>query len=94
MSQARTICVLIPPELDDFIKSLVAEGKYFAECEVVREALYVLHQLERPEEAKRRLREKLQRGVEEAERGDFMDGDEFFKLLRKRIEDRLSQSCF
>lgn len=40
------------------------------------------------DEALLQLKAKLQRGADEAERGELSDGDEVFEELRERIEER------
>src|ERR1700723_459202 len=84
-----TVNVSITPELDSFLQSRVKSGRYQTTSEVVREALRLLerHKQER-EETLNQLKQRLERGAGEAERGELIDGDEVFDELREMIEER------
>ena len=84
-----TVNISITPELDTFLESRVASGRYQTTSEVVREALRLLQRQEMErDEAFLQLKAKLQRGADEAERGELSDGDEVFDELREMIEER------
>jgi antitoxin ParD1/3/4 len=84
-----TVNISITPELDTFLESRVASGRYQTTSEVVREALRLLQRQEMErDEAFLQLKAKLQRGADEAERGELSDGDEVFEELREMIEER------
>jgi Arc/MetJ-type ribon-helix-helix transcriptional regulator len=56
---------------------------------VVREALRLLERHERErDDVLASLRQKLQRGVEQAERSELLDGDEVFDELKEMIDER------
>jgi antitoxin ParD1/3/4 len=81
--------ISITPELDVFLLSRVQSGRYQTTSEVVREALRLLQRQETErEESLHQLKEKLQRGAAQAERGELLDGDEIFNELRELIEER------
>ena len=84
-----TVYISITPELDAFLQSRVQSGRYQTTSEVVREALRLLerHEQER-DEAFVQLKVKLQRGAEEADHGELLDGDQVFDELREMIEER------
>ncbi len=69
------------PELGAFLQSRVKSGQYQTTSEVVREALRLLQHQEK-------LKTKLQRGAAQAERGEWLDGDEVFEELRELIAER------
>jgi antitoxin ParD1/3/4 len=87
--QRTTVNVSITPELNAFLQSRVASGRYQTTSEVIREALRLLERHEREkEEALLHLKSKLARGAAEAERGELIDGDEVFDELKEMIEER------
>ena len=88
-TRRTTVNISITPELDAFLQSRVQSGRYQTTSEVVREALRLLerHEKER-EEAFHQLKAKLERGADQAERGELINGDEVFEELREMIEKR------
>ncbi len=84
-----TVNISITPELDAFLESRVQSGRYQTTTEVVREALRLLerHEQER-DEAFLQLKAKLQRGADEADRGELLDGGQVFDELREMIDER------
>ena len=102
--------VSITPELEQFVRELVASGRYNSASEVFRDGLRLLQQAERrrllekwltegltPEEqaklpadvldkARSKLHAKIQEGLEAIERGDMVDGEEFFAGWKARLE--------
>ena len=84
-----TVNISITPELDRFLQSRVESGRYQTTSEVVREALRLLERREQErDEALFQLKERLERGAGQAERGELIDGDEVFDELREMIEER------
>ena len=71
------------PYWDDFIKAQVAEGRYGSATEVVREAL---RRMEEDVEKLKALRAQIQEGLDDANAGRLLDGDEVFADLRARYE--------
>ena len=89
MANRTTVNISITPELDAFLQSRVASGRYQTTSEVVREALRLLERQEQEwEQDFQQLKAKLQRGADQAARGELLDGDEVFEELRKLIEER------
>ena len=74
---------------DKFVSELLASGQYQSQSEVLREALRLLKERE---EIKRlrveSFRRELSVGIEQADRGEFVDGEKAFQKIRKRSEDR------
>jgi antitoxin ParD1/3/4 len=76
--------VSLTPELEQFIESRVASGRYQTASEVVREGLRLLEECEQAREAAlKELRVQLRRGIKQADRGEFLDGDAVFEQIRQ-----------
>jgi antitoxin ParD1/3/4 len=74
---------------DKFIAELLKGGTYQSQSEVVREGLRLLK--EREELKKLRLaelRKQIALGSEQADRGEFVDGEEVFAEIRRRSSER------
>jgi len=75
--------------LDKFVAGLLKTGMYQSQSEVVREGLRLLK--EREELRKLRLaelRREIAAGGKEADRGEFVDGEQTFKEIRRRSAER------
>jgi putative addiction module CopG family antidote len=72
----------IPPDLWQFVKSEVANGRYGSEADVVIKGLQLLR--ERKEDVER-LRAELKEADEQLERGEFTEHDDpgLLKLLEE-----------
>lgn len=82
MSIRSTMNVSLTPELEEFVQSRVTSGRYQTASEVVREGLRLLEDREqRREAAIEDLRRKIAVGVEQARRGELLDGEEVFREL-------------
>ena len=89
MAHRTTVNISLTPELDAFLQSRLASGRYQTTSEVVREALRLLERQETErEEAMKQFKAKLNRGAAQAERGELFDGDEVFAELKEMIEER------
>ena len=76
--------VSLTPELEQFVQSRVASGRFQTASEVVREGLRMLEERELwRETALKELRAKIRRAVEQADRGELLDGDAVFEEIRK-----------
>ncbi|MBS1873906.1 MAG: type II toxin-antitoxin system ParD family antitoxin [Acidobacteria bacterium] len=76
--------VSLTPELERFVQSRVVSGRYQTASEVIREGLRLLEEREQAREAAlEELRAKLRRGMEQADRGELMDGDAVFEEIRQ-----------
>ena len=74
---------------DKFIAEQLKSGMYLSQSEVVREGLRLLK--EREELKKLRLaelRREIAIGTEQADRGEFVDGEETFAKIRRRSAER------
>lgn len=81
--------VNLTPELEELVQRKVKSGLYNNQSEVVREALRLLAEQDRLREAHlEKLREVLATGLEQADRGELLDGpgvvEEMRESLRKK----------
>jgi antitoxin ParD1/3/4 len=85
--------VSLTPELEQFVQSRVASGRYQTASEVVREGLRLLEEREQTREtALEGLRAKIRRGIEQADRGEVLDGDTVFEEIRQLSARRRANS--
>jgi antitoxin ParD1/3/4 len=76
--------VSLTPELEQFVQSRVASGRYQTASEVIREGLRLLEEREQAREAAiEELRARIRRGIEQADRGELLDGDAVFEEIRQ-----------
>jgi antitoxin ParD1/3/4 len=95
MSIRTSMNVSLTPELEQFVQSRVASGLYQTASEVVREGLRLLEERERAREtALADLRAKIRRGVEQADRGELLDGDAVFEEIRQLSARRQADSKY
>jgi antitoxin ParD1/3/4 len=76
--------VHLGPVFDEFVAGLLKSGYYQTQSEVLREGLRLLKERE---ETKRlrlaELRKEIAVGMEQADRGQFVDGPEAFAKIRQ-----------
>jgi antitoxin ParD1/3/4 len=81
--------VNLTPELEKLIQEKVASGLYNNQSEVVREGLRLLAEQDRLREAHlERLRTALAIGLEQADRGELLDGPTVVQELRSFLQER------
>ncbi|MBW4507965.1 MAG: type II toxin-antitoxin system ParD family antitoxin [Scytonematopsis contorta HA4267-MV1] len=84
--------LLLTPELEMFIQSQVASGKYTSTNEVIIAALKLLEERERIYQGRfEELQREIAVGLEEAERGELIDADTVFNRLREKLAKRRIQ---
>ena len=76
-----------------FIEEKLRTGRYKTADDVVRDSLRMWMVQEAGEEQHRvnwasEVREKIEEGWQEVQRGELLDGEMVFERLKKRIEDR------
>ncbi len=78
--------IALSKELEQLIHDKVKSGRYLSASEVVGEALRLLDERDRIQEARRaELKAKITEGIEASERGEVVDGEEFFAELDEDI---------
>lgn len=81
--------VSLTEELEELVNRRVESGRYASASEVVREGLRLLEERDGMVELRRQaLREKIREGIEQAEGGELIDGEEAVAEARRRIEGR------
>ena len=89
MPARRTINVSLTPHLERFVSARVTSGRYQSASEVIRESLRLLEEREAMKEATLgELRKKIAVGLEQARRGDLLDGEQIFRQLEERPRKR------
>ena len=81
--------VHLTPELETLVQNKVKTGRYNSASEVVREALRLFEERDRIREMQvRELRKRINEGWASLERGEGVDGEEFFRLLEREERKR------
>ena len=81
--------VNLTPELEELIHQKVKSGLYNNQSEVVREGLRLLAEQDRLREAHlENLRTALAAGLEQADRGDLLDGSKVVEEMRAFLGER------
>lgn len=85
MANRTTLNVSLTPELEALVSRWVASGRYQSASEVIRQGLRLLQEQELSREAALdRLRNQINLGLDQAERGELLDGEEVFEELERR----------
>ncbi len=86
MAAGASLKITLPADLEDFVASRVASGSYRSVTEVIQESLRFLEQHEALLEIPAaELRARIAVGLEQADRGELLDGEEVFRKLEARI---------
>jgi len=81
--------VNLGPTFDQFVADLLKTGLYQSQSEVVREGLRLLKEWEDLKQLRlAELRQEIAIGSAEADRGEFVDGEETLAEIRKRSAGR------
>ncbi|MFH1554263.1 MAG: type II toxin-antitoxin system ParD family antitoxin [Pseudomonadota bacterium] len=82
--------VSVGREFEEYVKQKVASGDYASASEVVRDGLRLLKEKDLVFEARlHALRSEIQKGVDQAEAGDLLDGPAVMAELRKALDNPL-----
>ena len=77
--------VSLTPQLEKLVSDKVESGRYNSASEVVREALRLFQERDEVRELQLQgLRNKIAEGLDSLDRGDWVDGEEFFQHLQER----------
>ncbi|PSB49208.1 type II toxin-antitoxin system ParD family antitoxin [Cyanosarcina cf. burmensis CCALA 770] len=81
--------VSLTPELEAFVNEKVASGMYYSASEVIREGLRLLKEQDTLRQMRlEELKKEIAIGIEQADRGQFVDGEEVFKALKEKSSKR------
>jgi antitoxin ParD1/3/4 len=84
--------VSLTPELERLVAEKVQSGMYGSASEVIREALRLLQERDELRRARlEELRREIARGLEQADRGELIDGEQVFRELRQRNAEAAKQ---
>jgi antitoxin ParD1/3/4 len=87
--KVETMNVSLTPEFAEFVRHQVERGLYTTASEVVRDALRLLRERDELHEKRRlEVREKIERGWQQSERGETVDAKTFFDGLKKKTAER------
>lgn len=76
--------VTLTPELEKLVRDKVKSGRYESAGDVVRDALRFLEKRDEVRQVQtQELRKKIDTGLESLERGEGVDGEEFFDTLER-----------
>jgi antitoxin ParD1/3/4 len=79
------------PVLEEFVAELLQSGLYQSQSEVVREGLRLLKEREDLKKLRvEELRKEIALGSEQADRGEFVDGPETLRKIRRRTRGHAS----
>lgn len=77
--------ITITRELEQLVRAKVASGLYKSPNDVVREGLRLLEERDRERPSRlEEIRGRIAIGLEQANRGDFQDGEKFFEEIEKK----------
>lgn len=86
--------VSLTPELEAYIQEKVRSGRYSSASEVMREALRLLQDHDQLQAIKlESLRKEIAIGIEQADRGETLDGEAFFDRLCARVAEQPNAVC-
>ena len=81
--------VHLTPELETLVQNKVKTGRYNSASEVVREALRLFEERDRIRQLQvRELRKRISEGWASLERGEGVEGEEFFRALEQEEHKR------
>jgi antitoxin ParD1/3/4 len=79
-SKQITRNIALTPHLEKLVQAKVASGRYQSASEVVREGLRLL---EERDQDRARLRQDIETGWQQSQRGQVVDGPSVFSEIRK-----------
>jgi len=87
LDKVMPVAVSLPSRLEVLIRRKVESGEYVSANEVVHEALLLLEARDQSRaERLAALRADIQQGLDEADRGDVVDGEAVFQRLLAKCD--------
>ena len=87
MANRKNISVSFTPQQAEFLASCVASGRYQSTSEVVREGLRLLEDRQERRLAElERARALIQKGSDQLDRGQVVDGETFFREWDEELD--------
>jgi antitoxin ParD1/3/4 len=85
--------ISLTPELEQFIQSQIASGKYSSTEDVIIAGIKLLEERERIYKGRfEELKREIAIGVEQLERGEVIDGEIVFRQLEQKLQQRHQQA--
>ena len=85
--------ISLTPELEQFIQSQIASGKYASTEDVIIAGIKLLEERERIYKGRfEELKREIAIGVEQLERGEVIDGEIVFRQLEQKLQQRRQQA--
>ncbi|GAX42877.1 hypothetical protein NIES4075_38820 [Tolypothrix sp. NIES-4075] len=85
--------ISLTPELEQFIQSQIASGKYTSTEDVIIAGIKLLEERERIYKGRfEELKREIAIGVEQLERGEVIDGEIVFRQLEQKLQQRRQQA--
>lgn len=86
MPRSSSLEIRLTPDLERFLQSIVAAGLYSSASEAVQAGLRLLEGQEPvARQISEELRAKIAAGLEQANRGELLDGEAIFQELEERF---------
>ena len=90
--ELRTLQIALSPDQERFIEDRIASGRYLTPSEMIDEGLRLLKEREIIRQAAIvELKQEIQFGIDEADRGDLVDGEEVFLEIERLSAERRRQ---
>ena len=91
MPQRSSHTVSLPPDLEQFVETSVASGRYASSADLIGDAVRLLREQDQSTHLSfPDARAKIAVGLEQAQRGELLDGDEVFRELEAELSDTSS----
>jgi antitoxin ParD1/3/4 len=79
--------VSLPPDVEAIVSSHVSNGDYASAAEMVSAAIRLLDRRKREKNRQvEKLRSMLQEAIDQADRGELLDGDEVFDEILRELD--------
>ena len=89
--EVTKVNVSVGKDFEEFVRGKVESGDYASVSEVVRDGLRLLKEKELLLEARlQSLRGEIQKGIDQADNGELLEGEEVMAELRSKIKNRKS----